>query len=145
MHICNSVFYTALLTLLYLIESTLRVLKVRVKTFQVQYEIGVEKLVLGPLGAVLEDHHPPIARERKALSNSLLEYDAARNKLARAREATAAVTDASAAASERVEREERLATELAEVETKLNNCRENVETLMLQFIAKEVSFCLKTI
>ena len=100
----------------------------------------MEKLVLGPLGAVLEDHHPPIARERKALSNSLLEYDAARNKLARAREATASVTDARAAATERFEREERLATELAEVETKLNNCRENVETLMLQFIAKEVSF-----
>ena len=93
--------------------------------------------MLGPLGGVLEDHHPPIARERKALSNCLLEYDAARNKLARAREATASVTDAGAA-TERVEREERLATELADVEAKLNNCRENVETLMLQFIAKEV-------
>ena len=57
--------------------------------FQVQFEIGVEKLVLSPLGGVLEDHHPPIVRERKALTNCLLEYDAAKNKLARARDASA--------------------------------------------------------
>ena len=36
------------------------------------------------------------------------------------------------AAAERAEREERLASDLEEVEAKLNNCRENVETLMLQ-------------
>ena len=36
------------------------------------------------------------------------------------------------AAAERAEREERLASGLEEVEAKLNNCRENVETLMLQ-------------
>ena len=56
---------------------------------QVQYEIGVGKLVLGPLRGVLDDHHPPIVRERKALANCVLEYDAAKNKLARARDAAA--------------------------------------------------------
>ena len=62
--------------------------------FQVQFEIGVEKLVLSPLGGVLEDHHPPIVRERKALTNCLLEYDAAKNKLARARDASASAAGA---------------------------------------------------
>jgi len=106
---------------------------------QVQYEIGVEKLVLGPLRGVLDDHHPPIVRERKALANCVLEYDAAKNKLARARDAAATHAHGSdaGAASERADREEKLASELADVEAKLNNCRENVETLMLQFIAKE--------
>ena len=42
-----------------------------------------------------------------------------------------AMADSNAAA-ERAEREERLASDLEEVEAKLNNCRENVETLMLQ-------------
>ena len=42
----------------------------------------------------MEDHHPPIVRERKALTNCLLEYDAAKNKLARARDASASAAGA---------------------------------------------------
>ena len=44
------------------------------------------------------------------------------------------------AAAERAEREERLASDLEEVEAKLNNCRENVETLMLQVITSKKGF-----
>ena len=38
---------------------------------------------------------------------------------------------------EAIEREERLANELAEMETRLNHSRESVEVLMLQFLSKE--------
>ena len=93
---------------------------------QVQYEIGVEKLVMSPLNGILDDHAPHIVRERKALSNLLLEYDAAKNKLLRTKEGDA-----------NEEREEKLASELSEIEARLNNSRENVEMLMLHFLAKE--------
>lgn len=42
-------------------------------TSHVQYEIGVEKLVLQPLVGIVDDHVPTIAKERKTLTSLLLE------------------------------------------------------------------------
>ena len=48
---------------------------------QVQYEIGVEKLVLQKLSGIVDDHVPHLAKERKTLSSLLLDYDAAKSRL----------------------------------------------------------------
>ena len=48
---------------------------------QVQYEIGVEKLVLQNLSGIVDDHVPNLAKERKTLTSLLLDYDAAKSRL----------------------------------------------------------------
>lgn len=95
----------------------------------VQYEVGVEKLVLQPLLGLVDEHGPPMAKERKNLTSLLLEYDAAKSRLANHRNKENSI--------ESDVREERLSTELNDIESKVNSARDSVELLMLQFLSKE--------
>jgi hypothetical protein len=84
----------------------------------VQYEIGVEKLVLQALTGIVDEHVPPLAKERKTLSSLLLDYDASKSRLVNFRNKEGS-SSASGGTIESELREDRLATELAEIETKV--------------------------
>lgn len=103
---------------------------------QVQYEIGVEKLVLQNLSGIVDDHVPNLAKERKTLTSLLLDYDAAKSRLVNYRQKEGSAS-AHGGTVESDLREDRLSSELADIETKLNFSRDSVELHMLQFLSKE--------
>ena len=85
---------------------------------QVQYEIGVEKLVLQKLSGIVDDHVPTLAKERKTLSSLLLEYDAAKSRLVNYRQKEGSAS-AHGGTVESDLREDRLSSDLADIETKV--------------------------
>jgi len=105
-------------------------------TSHVQYEIGVDKLVLLPLTNIVDEHVPQISKERKTLNSLLLEYDAAKGRLVNYRNKEGS-TSSHGGTVESELREDRLSSDLAEIETKLNFARDSVELHMLQFLSKE--------
>ncbi len=84
----------------------------------VQYEITVEKLVLQALTGIVDEHVPPLAKERKTLSSLLLEYDAAKSRLVNYRSKEGSGSSGGGTVESDL-REERLAADLAEIETKV--------------------------
>lgn len=87
-------------------------------TSHVQYEIGVEKLVLQSLTGIVDDHVPTINKERKNLSSLLLDYDAAKSRLVNYRQKEGSGSSHGGTVESDL-REDRLASELAEIETKV--------------------------
>lgn len=88
-------------------------------TSHVQYEIGVEKLVLQPLTGIVDEHVPQLAKERKTLNTLLLEFDAAKSRLVNYRNKEGS-TSSHGGTVESDLREDRLASDLAEIETKVH-------------------------
>lgn len=105
-------------------------------TSHVQYEIGVEKLVLQSLTGIVDDHVPTLNKERKTLSSLLLDYDAAKSRLVNYRQKEGSGSSHGGTVESDL-REDRLNSDLAEIETKLNFARDSVELHMLQFLSKE--------
>ena len=89
-------------------------------TSHVQYEIGVDKLVLLPLTNIVDEHVPQISKERKTLNSLLLEYDAAKGRLVNYRNKEGS-TSSHGGTVESELREDRLSSDLAEIETKVCN------------------------
>ena len=87
-------------------------------TSHVQYEIGVDKLVLLPLTNIVDEHVPQISKERKTLNSLLLEYDAAKGRLVNYRNKEGS-TSSHGGTVESELREDRLSSDLAEIETKV--------------------------
>ena len=85
---------------------------------QVQYEIGVEKLVLQTLTGIVEEHVPTLAKERKTLSSLLLDYDAAKSRLVNYRQKEGSASSQGGTVETDI-REDRLASDLAEIDTKV--------------------------
>lgn len=115
-------------------------------TSHVTYEIGVEKLVLHTLTSIVDDHIPQLTKEKKTLNSLLLDFDAAKSRLVshRAKESQASANNGggstySVANSDSTGdvREERLQTELSDIENKVNAARDNVELQMHTFLARE--------
>ena len=106
-------------------------------TDQVTYEIEVEKLILNSLNNILEENVPQIVKEEKSLDKNLNNFDAAKVILSNHRTKLENVTESATNYNEQIEREEKLANELEDLETRLNHSRESVYLLMLQFLSKE--------
>ena len=85
---------------------------------QVQYEIGVEKLVLQKLSGIVDDHVPTLAKEKKILTSLLLDYDAAKSRLVNYRQKEGSAS-AHGGTVESDLREDRLSSDLADIETKV--------------------------
>ncbi len=85
---------------------------------QIQYEITVEKLVLKSLTGIVDEHIPPLAKERKNLSSLLLDYDAAKSRLVNYRAKEGSCSSGGGTVESDL-REERLAGELADIEAKV--------------------------
>lgn len=84
----------------------------------VQYEIGVEKLVLQTLTGIVDEHVPLLAKEKKTLTSLLLDYDAAKSRLVNYRNKEGS-SSAHGGTVESDLREDRLASDLADIETKV--------------------------
>ena len=88
-------------------------------TSHVQYEIGVEKLVLQSLTGIVDNHVPALNKERKTLSSLLLEYDAAKSRLVNYRQKEGSASSHGGTVESDL-REDRLSSDLAEIETKVS-------------------------
>ena len=84
----------------------------------VQYEIGVEKLVLQALTGIVDDHVPTIDKERKSVKSLLLDYDAAKSRLVNYRHKEGSASSHGGTVESDL-REDRLASDLADIETKV--------------------------
>ena len=105
-------------------------------TNHVTYEIEVEKLVLNPLNGIVQEYSTIEKEEKKNKQNSV-DFDTQTALLANHRAKLDNIGGHTSNYAEGLEREEKLASELADIETRLNHSRESVELLMLHFLSKE--------
>lgn len=105
-------------------------------TNHVTYEIEVEKLVLNPLNGIVQEY-TTIEKEEKRNKQNSVDFDTQTALLTNHRSKLDNIGGNASNYAEGLKTEEKLASELAEIETKLNHSRESVELLMLQFLSKE--------
>ncbi|XP_050390057.2 rho GTPase-activating protein 44 isoform X7 [Patella vulgata] len=107
---------------------------------QLQYEINVEKEVLGPLQAIFDNDIPAIMKARKHLTKTTLDMDSAKGRLTTAvRQSHVPGTNiASAAAKADVIKEE-----YEEASAKVEHVKDSLAVEMSNFIAKETEHSQK--